>query len=73
MLALNVKVTPAEADTNARRTRARHYCSAALGLTHVLCTRAHPPIHPTRYTPGEASWDAGKKALYDFIVRSFLA
>ena len=55
------------------RTGARHCRNAALGLTHVLGTRAHPPIHPTRYTPGEASWDAGKKALYDFIVRSFLA
>lgn len=35
--------------------------------------RAHPPIHPTRYTPGEQGWAHDKKALYEFVVRSFLA
>lgn len=35
--------------------------------------QAHPPIHPTKYSPGEADWSADKKRLYEFIVRSFLA
>lgn len=34
--------------------------------------QAHPPIHPTKYG-SEPSWNAEKKRLYEFIVRSFLA
>ena len=35
--------------------------------------QAHPPIHPIKYSPGEADWAADKSRLYEFIVRSFLA
>lgn len=35
--------------------------------------RAHPPIHPTKMSAGEAGWCADKKRLYDFVARSFLA
>eukprot|EP00884_Botryococcus_braunii_P013362 jgi/Botrbrau1/22026/Bobra.0024s0040.1 len=35
--------------------------------------KAHPPIHPTKFSAGEAGWSPDKKRLYDFIVRSFLA
>ncbi|KAK9833803.1 hypothetical protein WJX74_006318 [Apatococcus lobatus] len=35
--------------------------------------KAHPPIHPTRYSSGENDWPPDKKRLYEFIVRSFLA
>ena len=35
--------------------------------------KAHPPIHPTKYSAGEGNWDRDKKQLYEFIVRSFLA
>ncbi len=35
--------------------------------------QAHPPIHPTKYSPGESDWSQEKKKLYEFIVRSFLA
>eukprot|EP00775_Hariotina_reticulata_P013627 gene13627-13753_t len=35
--------------------------------------KAHPPIHPTRYSAGEGNWSAEKKLLYEFIVRHFLA
>ncbi|KAF5837281.1 DNA topoisomerase [Dunaliella salina] len=35
--------------------------------------KAHPPIHPVKYSPGENNWSPEKKSLYDFIVRSFLA
>ena len=35
--------------------------------------QAHPPIHPTKYSSGEADWTADKRKLYEFIVRSFLA
>lgn len=35
--------------------------------------QAHPPIHPTKYSPGENDWSSDKKKLYEFIVRSFLA
>lgn len=34
--------------------------------------KAHPPIHPTRCTPGD-NWPPEKKRLFEFIVRSFLA
>ena len=35
--------------------------------------QAHPPIHPTKFTAGEASWDNRKKRVYEFVVRHFLA
>jgi hypothetical protein len=35
--------------------------------------RAHPPIHPTRWTAGQPNWHPDKARLYEFIVRSFLA
>lgn len=35
--------------------------------------KAHPPIHPTRYSPGEPDWSNDKRQLYEFVVRSFLA
>lgn len=34
---------------------------------------AHPPIYPTKWSAGENSWCAAKAALYEFIVRHFLA
>lgn len=37
------------------------------------CLQAHPPIHPTKHTAGEHSWNTEKARLYEFIVRSFLA
>ncbi|KAK9812774.1 hypothetical protein WJX72_003468 [[Myrmecia] bisecta] len=35
--------------------------------------KAHPPIHPAKYSPGEADWSPEKKKLYEFVVRTFLA
>ena len=35
--------------------------------------KAHPPIHPTRWTAGQPNWHQEKARLYEFIVRSFLA
>ncbi|GAX84927.1 hypothetical protein CEUSTIGMA_g12348.t1 [Chlamydomonas eustigma] len=35
--------------------------------------KAHPPIHPTKYSSGENDWHPDKKRLYEFVVRSFLA
>lgn len=35
--------------------------------------QAHPPIHPTKYSAGDSSWDTPKARVYEFIVRSFLA
>ncbi|QDZ19827.1 DNA topoisomerase [Chloropicon primus] len=35
--------------------------------------KAHPPIHPTKFTAGEANWDNKKKRVYEFVVRHFLA
>ena len=34
---------------------------------------AHPPIYPTKWSGGENSWCGAKAALYEFIVRHFLA
>ena len=34
---------------------------------------AHPPIYPTKWSTGEQNWSAQKLALYEFIVRHFLA
>lgn len=34
---------------------------------------AHPPIHPIKYSAGEADWSCQKAALYALIVRCFLA
>lgn len=35
--------------------------------------KAHPPIHPTRWTAGEGNWSEPKKRLYELICRHFLA
>ena len=35
--------------------------------------KAHPPIHPTKFSTGESNWDAKKKKVYEFVVRHFLA
>ena len=35
--------------------------------------KAHPPIHPTKFTAGEPGWDVKKKKVYEFVVRHFLA
>ncbi|WIA41751.1 hypothetical protein OEZ86_009091 [Tetradesmus obliquus] len=35
--------------------------------------KAHPPIHPTRYSAGENDWSHDKRLLYEFVVRHFLA
>jgi DNA topoisomerase IA len=34
---------------------------------------AHPPIYPTRWSGGEASWSPAKASLYEFVCRHFLA
>eukprot|EP00798_Chlamydomonas_sp_ICE-L_P013708 gene13708-19601_t len=35
--------------------------------------KAHPPIHPIRYSAGENDWHPHKAQLYEFVVRHFLA
>ncbi|XP_078442780.1 topoisomerase 3alpha [Wolffia australiana] len=35
--------------------------------------KAHPPIHPTKFSPGESNWSEDHKRLYGFVVRHFLA
>ena len=35
--------------------------------------KAHPPIHPTKFTAGEAGWDDRKRKVYELVVRTFLA
>ncbi|CAM6099776.1 unnamed protein product [Calypogeia fissa] len=35
--------------------------------------KAHPPIHPTRFSQGEHSWSNDHKRLYELVVRHFLA
>lgn len=37
---------------------------------HLPCPQAHPPIHPLKPYPGG---DREKEALFEFIVRHFLA
>ncbi|CAA7404068.1 unnamed protein product [Spirodela intermedia] len=35
--------------------------------------KAHPPIHPTKFSSGESNWSEDHKRLYGFVVRHFLA
>ncbi|KAJ0981608.1 hypothetical protein J5N97_009863 [Dioscorea zingiberensis] len=35
--------------------------------------KAHPPIHPTKFSAGEASWSHNHHRIYELVVRHFLA
>ncbi|WOK95806.1 DNA topoisomerase 3-alpha isoform X2 [Canna indica] len=35
--------------------------------------KAHPPIHPTKFSTGETSWSQDHNRLYELVVRHFLA
>ncbi|GAV72584.1 Topoisom_bac domain-containing protein/zf-C4_Topoisom domain-containing protein/Toprim domain-containing protein/zf-GRF domain-containing protein, partial [Cephalotus follicularis] len=35
--------------------------------------KAHPPIHPTKFSPGESGWSQDHHRLYELVVRHFLA
>ncbi|XVF61075.1 hypothetical protein PTKIN_Ptkin08bG0100100 [Pterospermum kingtungense] len=35
--------------------------------------KAHPPIHPTKFSTGEHSWSQDHRKLYELVVRHFLA
>ncbi|KAL3524633.1 hypothetical protein ACH5RR_013005, partial [Cinchona calisaya] len=35
--------------------------------------KAHPPIHPTRFSAGESGWSQDHHRLYELVVRHFLA
>ncbi|KAH9290650.1 hypothetical protein KI387_034767, partial [Taxus chinensis] len=35
--------------------------------------KAHPPIHPTKFSEGESNWTLDHKRLYELVVRHFLA
>ncbi|KAK9110282.1 hypothetical protein Sjap_018342 [Stephania japonica] len=35
--------------------------------------KAHPPIHPTKFSAGESRWSQDHKRLYELVVRHFLA
>lgn len=35
--------------------------------------KAHPPIHPTKFSSGEAGWSQDHHRLYELVVRHFLA
>ncbi|CAK9208461.1 unnamed protein product [Sphagnum troendelagicum] len=35
--------------------------------------KAHPPIHPTRFSEGEANWTNDHKKIYELVVRHYLA
>jgi DNA topoisomerase-3 len=35
--------------------------------------KAHPPIHPTKFTRGEPNWSQKQKKVYELVVRHFLA
>ncbi|CAN1231064.1 DNA topoisomerase 3-alpha [Linum grandiflorum] len=35
--------------------------------------KAHPPIHPTKYSAGETSWSQDHHKVYELVVRHFLA
>ncbi|KAL4183811.1 hypothetical protein AMTRI_Chr11g156980 [Amborella trichopoda] len=35
--------------------------------------KAHPPIHPTKFSAGESSWSPDHHRLYELVVRHFLA
>ncbi|KAL4352053.1 hypothetical protein GQ457_06G035210 [Hibiscus cannabinus] len=35
--------------------------------------KAHPPIHPTKFSAGEHGWSQDHRKLYELVVRHFLA
>ncbi|KAK9293223.1 hypothetical protein L1049_021213 [Liquidambar formosana] len=35
--------------------------------------KAHPPIHPTKFSAGESGWSQDHQKLYELVVRHFLA
>ncbi|WOH07973.1 hypothetical protein DCAR_0727408 [Daucus carota subsp. sativus] len=35
--------------------------------------KAHPPIHPTKFSAGESNWTPDHHKLYELVVRHFLA
>ncbi|KAJ8769133.1 hypothetical protein K2173_000908 [Erythroxylum novogranatense] len=35
--------------------------------------KAHPPIHPTKFSAGESAWSQDHHRLYELVVRHFLA
>ncbi|XP_048233864.1 DNA topoisomerase 3-alpha isoform X7 [Ricinus communis] len=35
--------------------------------------KAHPPIHPTKFSPGETGWSQDHHRVYELVVRHFLA
>ncbi|KAL3729034.1 hypothetical protein ACJRO7_033606 [Eucalyptus globulus] len=35
--------------------------------------KAHPPIHPTKFSSGETNWSQDHHRLYELVVRHFLA
>ncbi|XP_078164246.1 topoisomerase 3alpha isoform X2 [Carex rostrata] len=35
--------------------------------------KAHPPIHPTKFSTGESNWTQDHSKLYELVVRHFLA
>ncbi|CAN6681600.1 unnamed protein product [Malus baccata var. baccata] len=35
--------------------------------------KAHPPIHPTKFSSGESGWSQDHHRLYELVVRHFLA
>ncbi|MFQ6633109.1 hypothetical protein Gotur_011260 [Gossypium turneri] len=35
--------------------------------------KAHPPIHPTKFSTGEHGWSQDHRTLYELVVRHFLA
>ncbi|XP_030964836.1 DNA topoisomerase 3-alpha-like [Quercus lobata] len=35
--------------------------------------KAHPPIHPTKFSFGESGWSQDHHRLYELVVRHFLA
>ncbi|KAK4256820.1 hypothetical protein QN277_006496 [Acacia crassicarpa] len=35
--------------------------------------KAHPPIHPTKFSIGESRWSQDHRKLYELVVRHFLA
>ncbi|XP_073225379.1 DNA topoisomerase 3-alpha isoform X2 [Cicer arietinum] len=35
--------------------------------------KAHPPIHPTKFSAGESGWSQDHRKLYELVVRHFLA
>ncbi|XP_047970026.1 DNA topoisomerase 3-alpha isoform X1 [Salvia hispanica] len=35
--------------------------------------KAHPPIHPTKYSAGESGWSQDHHKVYELVVRHFLA